>query len=649
MSTDFFERQDNARRQTFRLLVMFALSVVVIILVIYLLVAAATSGVFSSGRHSAHAAPGSLWDPGLFAVVAIGTTIVVSLGSLYKIAELSAGGEHVALMLGGRHVEPQTQDLAEKRLLNVVEEMALASGVPVPPVFVLENEPGINAFAAGHQPGDAVVAVSRGALEYLTREELQGVLAHEFSHILNGDMKLNIRLIGILNGILVLAIIGYYVMRTAGMMGPSSSSSRDDEKKGDPRAAIFILGLALLILGYLGVFLGKLIKAGISRQREFLADASAVQFTRYPGGIAGALKKIGGLSEGSRIRDAHAEECSHMFFGDAFAGSFFNLLATHPPLAERIKALEPEFDGSFPEVHPLVVASEAGERPSADRRQAALEAIQALPAAVAAQVSALDSGSVLRRIGQPQVARPIAGISQPLADAAREPYSAQAVVYALLLSDEEATQARQWQTLQAQIQPPLVQQTRQFVAQVRGLAADSRLPLVDVAMPALKRFSPQQYAQFRQVVEGLVAADGKVDLFEYCLRLVLFSYLDVHYGLKKPAAVRYRTLAAVAGPAAVVLSSLAYAGQEQREDVQRAFQIGAQGSLDQAALLPPAQCTYQSFDVALTELAQAAPGVKREVIDAMTRCIAADRHMTLKESELLRAVCAALACPMPPV
>ena len=252
---------------------------------------------------------------------------MVGLASLYKIAELSAGGEQVALMMGGRLVQSQTTDLAERRLLNVVEEMALASGVPVPPVYVLDGEPGINAFAAGHQPGDAVVAVSRGCLEYLNREELQGVMGHEFSHILNGDMRLNLRLIGVVYGILVLSILGYYIMRFSG--GSSSRNSRE----GGAGAAMVVLGLAMLIFGYLGVFLGKIIKSAISRQREFLADASSVQFTRNPGGIAGALKKIGGLAEGSRIRDAHAEEISHMFFGDAFAGSLLNLFATHPPLA----------------------------------------------------------------------------------------------------------------------------------------------------------------------------------------------------------------------------------------------------------------------------------------------------------------------------
>ena len=297
------------------------------------------------------------WDPGLLAAVALGTTVVIALGSLYKVSELASGGEVVAHMMGGRLVDPQTTDLAERRLLNVVEEMSLASGVPVPPVYVMDNEPSINAFAAGFRPTDAVVAVSRGCLQYLTREELQGVLGHEFSHVLNGDMRLNLRLIGLVYGILVLSIIGYFVMRSAGWAGSVARIPTIAAATIAP--PIFFIGLALYILGYLGVLLGNIIKAAISRQREFLADASSVQFTRNPSGLAGALKKIGGLAEGSRINDPHAHEISHMFFGDAFAGSIFNLFATHPPLEERIRLLDPNFDGSYAAVEALPDADDA--------------------------------------------------------------------------------------------------------------------------------------------------------------------------------------------------------------------------------------------------------------------------------------------------
>jgi Zn-dependent protease with chaperone function len=645
MAVDFFQRQDNARRQTVRLLVLFGLSVIAIIIVIYALLAI---GVVSNEqqRHEPTAAAPSLWQPQLLVGVTLGTLLVIGMGSLYKIAELSAGGEHIAQMLGGRPINPQTTDIAERRLLNVVEEMALASGIVVPQVYVLDQESGINAFAAGHQPSDAVVAVSSGCLRYLSREELQGVMGHEFSHILNGDMRLNLRLIGIVYGILVLAVIGYYTMRSAGAVSSGSS------KKSDGAAGVFFFGLALLIIGYIGVFFGNLIKSAISRQREYLADASSVQFTRNPSGIAGALKKIGGLTEGSRIRDGHANEISHMFFGDAFAGSFLNLFATHPPLAERIKALEPEFDGLFPEVRVPAVVTEAAKTPAKTRRAGPIPVLN--PATILAGASGLDSGNMVRQIGQPQqenlsqAARVVEEMPQALLDAAREPFLAQAVNYVLLLSrEDEAVRNRQWQILETEIEPPLYQQARLLADAAQSLPAESRLPLVNLTVPSMKMASPQQYQKFRQVVDALAGADQQIDLFEYCLRTILFRSLDVHFGLTKPPAIRYRTINAITQPATLVLSMLAYIGHKNSETAERAYRDGAQALSSSSLPIPLEQCNLKNFDMALSELDQATPAVKRRIIQAVTACIVADGKITIEESELLRAVAAALDCPMP--
>jgi len=293
---DFFERQDQARRSTRRLIAYFMLAVILIILSIYI---AGITIFFGFNVNADPELPFQWWNPDLFLWITGATLCVVVIGSLYKIFALSKGGEVVARWLGGRLIDSSTSDPQERRLLNVVEEMAIASGTPVPSVFLLEEEKSINAFAAGFTPADAVIGVTRGTLQILSRDELQGVIAHEFSHILNGDMRLNIRLIGVLNGILVIAMIGYVILS-----GTRTSSSR---KNGGGAAAILAFGAALLVIGYVGVFFGKLIKSAVSRQREFLADASAVQFTRDPDGIAGALKKIGGLAHGSRIQNPKAE------------------------------------------------------------------------------------------------------------------------------------------------------------------------------------------------------------------------------------------------------------------------------------------------------------------------------------------------------
>ncbi len=659
---DFFERQDHARRQTVKLLVLFGLSVAVIIVAVYVVALLITQG-GGGNAHGPHAAaPIDFWDPGLLAAVAISTIVVISLGSLYRVSELASGGETVAQMMGGRLVDPQTTDLAERRLLNVVEEMSLASGVPVPPVYVMDNEPSINAFAAGFHPNDAVVTVSRGCLQYLTREELQGVLGHEFSHVLNGDMRLNLRLIGLVYGILVLSLIGYFVMRSAGWAGSSRSS---DDRRGDNRAAMLFIGLALYVLGYLGVLLGNIIKAAISRQREFLADASSVQFTRNPSGLAGALKKIGGLAEGSRINDPHAHEVSHMFFGDAFAGSFFNLFATHPPLEERIRLLDPNFDGGYAAVEAL--PEEGAGAAALGAQDAALaglaSGLASGPAPVRRAVQAADAGghrrdayATLGQVGSPQrehlehAGRLVAGLPAVVVQAVREPYSARGVIFALLLSrEDQSTRNRQWQLLQAGVEPPLLRVVEQLSGPLDQLPAENRLPVVDMTIPALKRLSPAQYQAFRQIVEALTAADGKVDLFEYCLRVILFSYLDVQFGLRPAPAVRYKTASAVSQPAIIILSALAYAGQSQPSDIQRAFQAGARDLLGPVEIVPPQQCTFDTFDAALAQLAQASPAVKRAVLEAVVACIAADGKMTVVENEILRAVAAALACPLPPV
>jgi Zn-dependent protease with chaperone function len=658
MATDFFQQQDAARRRTAKLVVLFLLAVVAIVLAIDLLAAAvvASAQPYTSTRGVVHRQPAGLWDLRLFVWVSLGTLTVIALGSLYKIAELSAGGEPVALMLGGRLVNPHTQDLAERRLLNVVEEMALASGVPVPPVYVLDGERSINAFAAGHTPGNAVIGVSRGALTYLTRDELQGVMGHEFSHILNGDMRLNLRLIGVLNGILVLAILGYYLMRGA---GSSSGRSKDDARA---RLALFLVGLGLLVIGYIGVVFGKLIKAAVSRQREYLADASAVQFTRYPGGIAGALKKIGGLERGSRIKDGHAEECSHMFFGDAFAGAAFNFLSTHPPLVERIKRIDPGFDGTFPRVKPLVeaeAAARAGEirpeeaelRRAAKDLRAAAETRRGLPA----KALALDPTGMAGRIGLPGVAQIafasalLEAMSGPVRDASREPYSARAVIYALLLNREEQVRQKQLADLKSRVEELSYRETVQMAGEVDRLAEGARLPLADVTLPALKRLSRGQYGAFRDAVEALVAADGKMDLFEYVVQAVLLHNLDLHFGRIKPPAARYSAVTPVLGPLCTVLSTLAYAGQEGPADAQRALDQAA-GTLGKPlTLLPRQTCSLAAFDAALKELAQGSPQIKKRVLMAAAACIVADGKVTVKEAELLRVIAAMLGCPMPPL
>ena len=659
---DFFQQQDSARRRTKLLVVYFVLAVVLIILAVYFAFVAAFFGMQAQMGPSvallAAERVGGLWYPQLFLWVTLGTLAVVAAGSLYKTWSLSGGGAAVAILLGGRQLDPGTADLAERKVLNVVEEMAIASGTPVPPVYLLE-EAGINAFAAGHSPGDAVIGVTRGCMQLLSRDELQGVVAHEFSHILNGDMRLNLRLMGLLHGILIIGIIGYLVMRIVLQSGRGSRPvvrSSGDKKGGGGGVilALFVLGLLLCIIGYVGTFFGQLIKSAVSRQREFLADASAVQFTRNPAGIAGALIKIGGLSAGSCIEHEHAGEASHMFFEDALRPSFLNLLATHPPLLERIRRLDPSFDGHFPAT--VVQAVSAVLVPESEAA-GGLGFASGVAAAGPRPKLRVRSEEVVQQVGAPQSQH--RDYAQAVRDAipasilaeAREPCGARAVICALLVDADAQIAARQFQRLAA-TDAALGRETQRLLPTVCDLKAECRLPLIDLAVPALQRLSPAQYASFRQCVQDLIAADAQEDLFEYTLQRVLLQNLEPRFGKPRKLQVAYYALAGVTRECAQLLSALAYAGQREADAAQRAFAQGAaQLGLPAGAvvLLPSAEAGLDALDQALAKLVAIAPPLKRRLLAACADCVVADGEVTIEEAELLRAVSASLDCPMPPL
>ena len=637
---DFFGSQEFARRRTKWLVGLFVLAVVLIILTVYL---AVVMTLFGAGIEAGEGVPRSLWDPEIFLAVSVITVLIILAGSLFKISELSAGGEAVARMLGARIVDQGARDAGERRLLNVVEEMAIAAGVPVPAVYVMPGESGINAFAAGFGTEDAVVAVTEGAMRILSRDELQGVIGHEFSHILNGDMRLNIRLMGFLHGILLISMIGYMLMR----------ASRGRSKKG---GQIVLLGLSLYIIGYIGIFLGRVIKAAVSRQREYLADASSVQFTRNPGGIAGALKKIGGLALGSRLNVANAEEASHLFFGNALKGSLFGLTATHPPLVDRIRRIDPSFDGDFPPVK-LSEGAVPGEGPVEERAAAGLARARKAAVIAAAGVAALDPGRVADRVGRldrdhlDYASGLLARINPNIRDRAREPAGAQAIIFALLFERAGETRRRQLSLLERSLEPFLREETLALIPMVEAMPREARLPLIDMVVPALRRLSGGQYQTFHQVVRELATADERIDLFEYTLQHVLLRHVAPAYSASRPPGVRYHSLSGLASQCSILLSVLAHHGQQNAGEAGKAFAAGAGrlGPVPPKVLLHPREdCGLKSLDASLRELACAAPPLRRKLVEAAAACIIHDRKVTLEEGELLRAISDSLDCPLPP-
>ncbi len=661
---DFFESQERARRATRWLVVYFGLAVAGIIAAVYLLLVFVG---FQTGLHDAMevtgARHGRLWQPELLLMTTIGVGALVAIGSTVKSLQLSAGGGAVARELGGRPLNPGTTDPEERRLLNVVEEMALASGVSVPEVYLLDNENGINAFAAGKTPNDAAIGVTKGCVKALTRDELQGVMAHEFSHILNGDMRLSTRLIGILHGILMLAIIGRIILRAGFYTGQSRSSRREGVGGALP---LIVLGLGLLIIGGIGVFFGKLIKAAVSRQREFLADAAAVQFTRNPDGIAGALKKIGGLSLRGRLSTPRAEEASHMFFADGMSSSFAQLLATHPPLEQRIRAIDPRWDGKFTvvEISEQEVPSKHGQggpgrsvqhrggtQPpplpipfplpvwSAQERSHAGVAPHLQPAGIVGAATGaviFSEASALRNELLEQVD-------------VHDPPNAIAVIYNLLLSSDPDVQAQQMEAIHAANPPAVVQAMPAARAAIQALDTDRKLPLVDLCLPALRELSREQYQTFRQTIEELAAADAKIDLFEFCLKAILERRLDAFHLGSEPKRTTIRSAAQAATDIQTLLSALTHVCGTMSPGATfaaAARRINLQGY--NWRLMPVEECGVEAVSAALDRLVGATPMIKKNILYACGQLVMEDRTVTRPEMQLLRAIAELLDTPIPP-
>ncbi|MBM4000358.1 MAG: M48 family metallopeptidase [Planctomycetes bacterium] len=642
---DFFASQDHARRQSRKLLVLFVVAIVAMTAVLYAVALAAL------GMSSQRPTGASLWRPDLLAGVAIGVSSIILIGSLYKTFELRAGGDRIAQLLGGRRILANSTDVAERRLLNIVEEMALASGIPAPPVYVLDEERGINAFAAGHTPSDAVIGVNRGTLDNLNRDELQGVIAHEFSHVLNGDMRLNLRLIGLLHGILLISLIGYYIMRSVGSSGRSSSRSRGKDSK-NAGAQIFLIGLAMWAIGSIGLLAARLIKSAISRQREYLADASAVQFTRNPEGIGGALKKIGGLSIGSRVMHAEAETASHMFFASSFRSHFGGWLATHPPLVVRIQRIDPRFDGVFPKVEPRAPVEER----AAPKGRATRGPFEILPEKITKRVK-LDALFAMQAIGSvgpdaiANVGRIVTSIPDRVRDAAEDPFDARVVAMALLLEADDAVRARQLELVRTIEGRATLDSLLGIVPEVAKCPVEARLPLMEKLQSALRELSDDQYQRFRKTVLALVGADDRISFFEFILQRMLLTHLDRAFTNAKPPRARYLTVTSVTGPATALISILAHVSHDDEADALRAYQSGA-ASLGLKAIPPilsKSECTTLALDETLVQLEQSGPMVKKRVLAGLFGAAASDASISYTEAELLRVVADALDCPMPPL
>ncbi len=663
---NFFEQQDRARKRTGLLVLLFSLAVLCLVFASCVLVALFFALTQSSSIGSQGATGLPSYDSqsllyslqmlpfetvgGIFLVV----LSVVLLGSTYKLSQLSAGGSVVADAMGGRLINMNSRNASEKTLLNIVEEMAIASGTPVPPVYVLD-EAAINAFAAGTTPQNAAIGVTQGAIEQLDRSELQGVIAHEFSHIFNGDMRLNMRLIGILYGILVIGGVGYYMLRVAsrGAMMRGRSGSKNSA------VPFMALGGGLMVIGYAGTFFGNLIKSAVSRQREFLADASAVQFTRDPGGIGNALKKIGGFSEGSKIIHPEAHEASHMFFGQAVSFFWNGLFATHPPLAERIARIDRGW------VAPVAAEME-GNRPVGDQNIdgrtagfAGSHALYSQPIEGALLTESIANVGGEITLAQQAFARELlATLPTPVVDAAHESYGARALVYCLLLDSCEIIRTKQLSIISSHCDALTANMVRALQHELtdKGVFLD----VLDLALPVLKQLSPRQLRAFDEVIIELIHADNKIELLEWSL----YNIVRINLWPVKSTARAFNQVSNIkmlGRSLGTILSVVSYAGvyenifenttiknQNSELAVSACFDAAAKKlGLMHLRLVNRQAITLDTFTQALALLNTLRPLQKPRVLKALATAVTHDNVVQPLELQLLRAIALSLDCPMP--
>lgn len=632
---NFFEHQDRARKQTGRLVLLLTVAVICLVTITSLALGWLWRHLGEPALHLTSRA--SLPDFELYLSVAAVIVGVVVLGALYKQVQLSAGGKVVAESLGGRLLNLSASNADERRLLNVVEEMALASGSPVPPVYVLEDG-SINAFAAGLTPRDAVIGITRGAIEQLDRNELQGVIAHEFSHIHHGDMLLNTRLTALLHGMLLLGLIGGMLLRgwsetSSGIRVSSRSSSNDKNGGGSVVLLVIGAGVVLYVLGYVGTFFGQLIKASVSRQREFLADASAVQFTRDPSTIAGALKKIGSNPLGALLSAPRAAEYSHLYFGDGVGSSWFD---THPPLKERIRRVEPGWDGRFPRFEPRLDVALMNK----EAWTAAVTGQPYQPSAVEVAVAAVGAPTVAHLL---EARSTLQRLDERLQRAAHDSEGAEALVYGLLLDSESGLRARQLEAIKQRLNLSLALQLDLLEESLRQLDPGQRLPLLDLAMPALKQLDAPAVLALRENMALLIKLDGKVKLLEWTLLRIIERNLRPGSGK-----IGNMALAELSDACATLLAFLARVGETSDLQTEQAF-AEAWNGLPFPPRPLPAAATLRELEAALKQLEPLRPLQKPQLLKALARCIEHDGRITAAEAELMRAVADILDCPMPPL
>ncbi len=638
---NFFSAQQSARRSTLLLGLLFFIAIIMLLILSnlflfeYLYFERYSSFTFSVNQLA------QVYDQNLAILLSAAIFGFIVIGSFYKLMTLLSGGSVIAQSVGGVVIPRSSADPKHQKVLNIVQEMAIASGMPTPQIYLL-NEGGINAFAAGWKISNAVIGITQGALDKLNRDELQGVIAHEFSHIFNGDMKINIRLIAVLHSILLIGLMGRFALRTLRFGHPTRRSKKGNG--GNIMLVILSIGIVMTIVGYTGTFFGNWIKSLISRQREYLADASAVQFTRNSAGIANALKKIGGSTSGSRLLSASADEYSHGYFAVSDSWTHFFSFDTHPPLKDRIKRLQPSWNGKF-----ITTKPPKTNKNKTDKNDPHKSAI-AKGLAINAVLNSLDS------IGQ---------ISNDRIDLAKQwqqsipdfvhLYTEQTsgsrlLIFALLLDKKETIAKQQLEVIE-QYQTKGAKEVTWLATNLKKLNQGNTLNIIDMALPSLQLMSKNQFLVFKGVIKQLIKADKKIDLNEWCIQRMLLQHLKTHYGLRKKPIQSYFVLGSARKPIEIILSLLSYLEHKDKpEDAAFSFDV-AKKSINALAFnqIDIKDISLKALDQAVDQIEQLKPPLKQKFLTAATHCIAHDRTIKNQSYEILRAIASCIDTPLPPI
>lgn len=644
---DFFQSQQQAKRNTSRLVVLFSLAIISLIVMTNLLVML-LFGFFAieDGTLPSTDTVAQQFDWQTFIFIGISVTVVILLGSIYKTLSLSAGGKTIAESLGGTLLTHNVSGLNERKLLNVVEEMAIASGTPVPSIYLMKDEHGINAFAAGFKNSDAVIGVTQGCIDTLDREELQGVVAHEFSHILNGDMRLNMRLLGVLHGILVIGYIGYFLLRSAG---------------GSRKNAMPILGLgfSLIVVGFGGNFFGNMIKASVSRQREYLADASAVQFTRNKDGIASALNKIAKHSYGSRLDTPQAPQMSHAYFSNGISSFIGSMFSTHPPIEKRIKRISPYFL-----IKNKMARSKEKEKTasaSVNQNSATNQGHSPAQKVATAVTGAVIVNEIMAEVGKVNVGNIshaqnlIEQLPADIYQACHCPFKARALIYCLLLNKEQEVLTKQLKHIKdkgdGDNDNKVIDHVLSLRHQVLHLSVRLRLPLIDLVLPTLKQLTLGRYQLFKSNLEFLINADEKVDTFEWALQKILLRHLDTEYNNNNAKYIKPTQIKNNISSLNVLFAMLVnfcYPDNSTEKLAQILKVASDELQLGKELNITGVSYDHLQLDHALNILSTLKPIDKEKLLRASLYIITSNKLFSSREMELMRAIADTLDCPMPP-